>query len=190
MIFGFAAAYLVQMISGQRHPGTLQIALVYGGGLFVTQYLNGRFIDLATRPDSDGQPPGRTVSKIIAFFGIALRSIPHAIFLTWVMYMLRVVPDYPNPTVYAIYQIGFPLTSLRKLSVAPLTIIPGTVRLKIDRASELYRQVADSVPFQDWLETLKEVRLRTRLGVRDSLFLMNLIAHDSRVRRDSGHSDS
>src|SRR5690606_34598443 len=142
---------------------------------------NGRFIDLATRPDETGAPPGATVSKIIAFFGIAVRSIPHSIFLTWAMFMLRVVPDFPNLAVYLVYQIGFPIASLRKLNTAPLTIIPGSARLKVDRTSELYQRVADSVPFNNWLETLKEVRIRTRLGVRDALFLMNLIAHDSQV---------
>ncbi|QYK52734.1 MAG: hypothetical protein KF824_10765 [Fimbriimonadaceae bacterium] len=188
LLFAFLVAYLVQGISGKIASGTAVLALTYGIGLFVTQWLNSFFIDLATS-DKLGSIPSKNVSKVMAFFGVAIRGVPHSIFLAWMLWMFNVTEVFPDMPLIISYQVVLPLFSLRKLTHAPLTIIPGNVRLLLDRQSDLYAGILERFKGGEWLENMKYVRMQTNLSPRDALFLLNLVLHDDRIRRNPDSKD-
>ncbi|ARU42480.1 hypothetical protein CCB80_15515 [Armatimonadetes bacterium Uphvl-Ar1] len=181
ILFAFLVVALAQGIAGVTAPDSTSMWLLYGLGLFFTQWMSGWFLDLATG-DKLGTPPGERTSKIIYFLAIALRAAPHSIFLAWVFALLSDEISFPDPAIIAFYQIALPLLSLRKLSSPPVLLMPGHIQLRLPRESDLYQGIVERFRPGGWLENVKYVRLQTPLTPREALFLINLVHQDHKSR--------
>ncbi|MFM9874684.1 MAG: hypothetical protein ACKVQS_14605 [Fimbriimonadaceae bacterium] len=181
LIFAAIAVVFAQFIAGKQTPDANAMWIMYGIGIFITQWMSAWFLDLATA-DKLGTTPGIKTSKIIYFFALALRSMPHAIFLAWLNALFSQDGVFPDPAQITFYEIALPLLSLRKLSFPPFIIMPGNIRLIIDRDSELYQGIIERIRPANWLENVKFVRLKTQISTREALFLINLVHQDQKSR--------
>jgi hypothetical protein len=181
LLFAAIVVALAQGLAGKVTPDATAMWVTYGLGLFFVQWMSSWFLDLATA-DKLGTPPDARTSKIIYFFALALRSMPHAIFLAWLNALFSQDGVFPDPAQITFYQIVLPLLSIRKLSFPPFVIMPGNIRLSIDRESELYQGIVERYRPANWLENVKFVRLATKLTPREALFLINLVQQDNKSR--------
>lgn len=184
LIFAAIAVVFAQFIAGKQTPDPNAMWIMYGLGIFATQWMSAWFLDLATA-DKLGTTPGEKTSKIIYFFALALRSMPHAIFLAWLSALFSKDGVFPDLAQITFYEIALPLLSLRKLAYPPMLIMPGHIRLILDRESELYQGIVERFKPGNWLENVKFVRLETHLSPREALFLINLVHQDQKSRSRS-----
>lgn len=181
LVFAYLAVALAQGIAQRVATDAHILVLIYGIGLFLTQWLSGWFLDLATS-NKLGDPPGEKTSKIIYFFALALRSAPHAIFLAWIYALFGEDTVFPDPSIIAFFQITLPIFSFRKLSSPPVLMMPTNASLLLDRDSDLYQGIVNHFKPGGWLENVKYVRIKTELTPREALFLINLVHHDHKSR--------
>lgn len=186
LLFAFLVIALAQGIAGKTAPDRTAMFLLYGLGLFLTQWMSGWFLDLATG-EKLGTPPDEKTSKIIYFLAIALRAAPHSILFAWIFALFSEEINFPDPTIIAFYQIALPLLSLRKLSAPPVLMMPGHVQLRLSRESDLYQGIVQRFRPGGWLENVKYVRLQTPLTPREALFLINLVHQDHKSRSISSN---
>ncbi len=179
LLFAAFATALAQLLAGKTTLDANAMWISYGIGLFITQWMSTWVLDLATADKISA-----LTSKVIYFFALALRSMPHAIFLAWLNALFSKDGVFPDPAQITFFQVALPLLSLRKLSFPPFVIIPGNIRLLIDRDSDLYQGIVERFRPANWLENIKFVRLTTNLTPREALFLINLVNQDHKSRSD------